>query len=273
MHKIFLCEDTPEGIFTGIYKAWEEGVNHTGVEVEGYQNMSLFVQYQKVVTDWELAQKVVRSVKEKISPLAYEQIYHATLCTDEDKAQKIYRYMRKGFRIGARILEALGDEDVLAVFEMDRQVSREAHVYLEIIRFEELQNHVLVARINPKCHVLPLIVEHFSDRLWQENWVILDTQRKISAVHMAKKGYFFTRNINEETLKKMKRSRTQQEMEKLWKCFFHSIAIDERKNEALQKQMMPLRYRKYMNEMTDEKETKKIDGKKEREKIWSKMNI
>lgn len=104
MKKIFLCEDTPEGIFTGIYKAWEMGVNETGVEVEGYQTMSLFAQYEQIETDWELAQKVVRSVKAKISPHVYEQIYRAALSIEEDKAQTIFQYMRKAFRMGERIV-------------------------------------------------------------------------------------------------------------------------------------------------------------------------
>lgn len=249
MKKIFLCEDTPEGIFTGIYKAWEMGVNETGVEVEGYQTMSLFAQYEQIETDWELAQKVVRSVKAKISPHVYEQIYRAALSIEEDKAQTIFQYMRKAFRMGERIVDALGDKDVLGVFEMDRQVAREAHYYLEFLRFEELDTGILLARINPKCHVLPLIVEHFADRLWLENWIILDTGRGLSSVHMAQKGYFFTNDITESSLESLPRSQNEQEMDKLWKCFFRSIAIGERRNDVLQRQMLPLRYRKYMNEM------------------------
>ncbi len=249
IEKVYLCEDTPEGIFTAIYKAWEYGINNTRVEVSGYQTMSLFAQYVEVETDLEVAQKVVRSVKRKISPRVYEQIYHAALSVEEDKAQIIYQFMRKGFKIGEKILDALGDKDVLRVFEMDRQVAREAHYYLEFLRFEELDTGVLSARISPKCNILPLIVEHFADRLWLENWIILDTKREISSVHMARKGYFFTNDISESRLQCLPRSENQQEMDKLWKRFFHTIAISERKNDTLQRQMLPLRYRKYMNEM------------------------
>ena len=148
-------------------------------------------------------------------------------------------------------MDALGDEDVRGVFEMDRQVSREAHSYLEFLRFEELDTGILAAKINPKCHILPLIVEHFADRLWLEHWIILDTGRGMSCVHMAKKGYFFTNDLKENSLKDLPKSKNEQEMDKLWKCFVHSIAIGERRNIVLQRQNLPLRYRTYMNEMQE----------------------
>ena len=38
------------------------------------------------------------------------------------------------------------------------------------------------------------------------------------------------------------------EDEDLWKCFFKSIAIEERNNPVCQRSFLPLRYRKYMTE-------------------------
>ena len=40
----------------------------------------------------------------------------------------------------------------------------------------------------------------------------------------------------------------QEEYVDLWKTFFQNIAITERKNEKLQKNNMPLHYRKYVTE-------------------------
>ena len=67
----------------------------------------------------------------------------------------------------------LHDDDVLKIFNIDKQVGRESHSFLEFVRFEELANSVLVSRIEPKSNIIPLISEHFADRLHCENWIIL----------------------------------------------------------------------------------------------------
>jgi len=41
------------------------------------------------------------------------------------------------------------------------------------------------------------------------------------------------------------------DIEDLWKTFFQTIAIEERKNERCQKSFMPKKYWKYMIEMED----------------------
>ena len=43
-------------------------------------------------------------------------------------------------------MEHLGNSDVARVFAMSRQVSNEAHMYEEVIRFRELENGVLFSR-------------------------------------------------------------------------------------------------------------------------------
>lgn len=85
----------------------------------------------------------------------------------------------------------LHDDDVLKIFNIDKQVGRESHSFLEFVRFEELANSVLVSRIEPKSNIIPLISEHFADRLNCENWIILDTGRNFAAIHEASKPVFF----------------------------------------------------------------------------------
>jgi len=107
---------------------------------------------------------------------------------------------------------------------------------LEFVRFEELANSVLVSRIEPKSNIIPLISEHFADRLHCENWIILDTGRNFAAIHEASKPVFFSYLTESELANFSVLSDT----------FFDTIAIKERCNPKLQQSNMPLRYRKYM---------------------------
>ena len=144
-------------------------------------------------------------------------------------------------------MNMLYDDVVLKIFNTDKQVGREAHNFLEFVRFEELANGVLVSRIEPKSNVTPLISEHFADRLHCENWIILDTKREFAAIHEASKPVVFS-HLTEDSLNSFSRlSDTEKDFQNLWKTFFDTIAIKERNNPKLQQNNMPLRYRKHMN--------------------------
>lgn len=245
---IYMCDGTVEGIFTAIYLAWADGTSRTDVRINGnYSTLSFFENYIEAKTDFSLAEKVCRSIKEKLSDDVYFHVYRAALSFNSDRASCIYRFLQKAFRYGPSVINALSDADVVRLFELDRQVGREAHSYLEFVRFEELKNKVLAARINPKSNILPLIEEHFSDRLYPENWIILDTKREFAAVHRARGSSFFCTLSEEQLIGFCEFSKEEQSFKQLWKTFFDTIAISERVNPELQKNMMPLRYRKYMS--------------------------
>ena len=246
---VYLCEDTLEGIFTAIYQAWADGTSHTDVRLQSdADTLSFFEEYKTVTTDTILADKVVHSIKHKLSDQVYYHVFRATLSSDPTKASHIYHFLQKAFKYGPNIIHQLNDDDVCKIFELTRFISNEAHRYLEFVRFEELRNGVLVSRINPKGNVVPIIAEHFADRLHCENWIILDTNREIAAVHSAHHGYILTTQISEDQLLHFStQSDNEQIYKDLWNTFFHTIAIEERKNTDLQRNMMPLRYRKYMD--------------------------
>jgi probable DNA metabolism protein len=244
---VYLCEDSIEGIFTGIYKAWEAGTSHTDVRIQAETTMSFFEDYIQVETNDELAAKVASSIQQKLSSDVYHTVYQGCMSDDEKKASCIYHFLQKAFRVGPEILNHLQDNDVATLFELSRRVGRESHFYLEFTRFEELENGVLCCKINPKSNVVPSIANHFSDRLHCENWIILDTTRNLAAVHKAHQGFVLTNNITEESLSSFCGiSKDELIFQQLWQRFFDTIAIKERVNPALQRNMMPLRYRKYM---------------------------
>lgn len=246
---IFLCEDTVDGIFTAIYKAWEVGTSHTDVRVKDNCEFSFFEEYTEVATDLSLSFKVADSINKKLGSEVFHYTYYSCLSNDKDKASCVYHFLRKAFRIGSNIMQYLSDSTVMRIFELTRAVSNEACRFREFIRFEELSNGILSGKINPKHNVVPLIADYFSDRMHNENWIILDTQKNISAVHKAHTGYVFTYDIDEAKLLSFcGLSDKENEFQALWKRFFDTIAIEERKNYNLQRNLMPLYARKYMKE-------------------------
>ncbi|WP_075717412.1 TIGR03915 family putative DNA repair protein [Roseburia sp. 499] len=253
---IFLCEDSVDGIFTGVYDAWASHYGHRNISLTTRtpDNYTLFDEYISVTPDAEKSHKVGNTLLQRLGANVYSQICEAASALEEpsrksnqlSKADAIYRTIVLGLSLkdGRHVLEYLGEPYVNRVFQLSRATSNEAHHLLGFLRFQELENGVLFARIHPKNDVLPLLGDHFSDRLPEENFMIYDETRKKAALHR-KGSYFFltgTEGLNEEMLHRF--SSEELEYQRLWCGFFESIAIEARRNPKLQNQNIPKRFQK-----------------------------
>lgn len=252
MH-IFLCEDSIDGIFTGIYDAWASRYGHKNIKlcINDTITYELFSEYITVTPDSEKSKKVGRTIIARLGMEVYQDILQAVLAHDDkkknkhpDKADCIYRTLLYGFSLadGHRILQALGNPYIARVFELSRSTGNEAHHLLGFLRFQELENGVLFSTIRPKNQVISVLAEHFTDRLPQEHFMIYDVTHQIAAIHKAGSGYFLTdaSNLNPDVITRL--SPAEKEYQKLWCGFFDSIAIEARKNPKLQSQNIPKRF-------------------------------
>lgn len=243
-----MCEDSFESIMTAVYDAWASRLGHENVrlELQGEYNLTLFAEYVTVETEEEKARKVVRTLRQKISEEVFEYVYKSAMSKEMDKADKIYRFIVQAIGQGAKVVNQFANPAVMDVFEMVRNVSQESHLLLGFIRFRELENGVLFAKITPKNHVLTLVAPHFEDRLSGEHWIIYDEVHKVAAVHAANTPWILTRDAVLDDIPIS--SEKQCDYEELWKIFFHTIGIEARKNPKCQRNMLPLWYRKNMLE-------------------------
>jgi probable DNA metabolism protein len=252
---IFVCEDSIEGIFTGIYDAWASKLGHANVElsITGLENMELFREYVPVKMDMEKAQKVTRTICDRMGMEVYEWICSALLSDNKERANAVYHTIVVGLQLrdGSKVMNHLTCSNVCKVFEYARSARREAHHYTGFLRFNELFNHVLFSKINPKNNILTILAPHFADRLPLENWIIYDERRGIFAVHECRKQWAIVlgAHINNKRINNF--SENEKEFQKLWKGFCESISVNERKDYLLQRQNLPLRYRSNMVEFAE----------------------
>ena len=214
MH-IFLCEDSIDGIFTGIYDAWASRYGHKNIKlcINDTITYELFSEYITVTPDSEKSEKVGRTIIARLGMEVYQDILQAVLAHDDKKknehpgkADCIYRTLLYGFSLedGHRILQALGNPYIARVFELSRSTGNEVHHLLGFLRFQELENGVLFSTIHPKNQVISVLAEHFTDRLPQEHFMIYDATHQIAAIHKAGSGYFLTdaSNLNQNIPKR-----------------------------------------------------------------------
>ena len=250
-----ICEDSLEGIFSGIYQAYlqkcplERVHLITGKE----ENYRLFAVYKRCESSRVQAEKVGRTLKRELSEEGYYRICRALASFEEDKAEAVFRtvVMALHRKRGGRILEDLKDSYIRRVFELDRAVGNETHFHIEFIRFQELAGGILYAQISPKNHILTFLMPHFTYRFPLENFVIHDMGRNLLAMHPAGGEYVLV--SGQENLKlNTVISEGEEKYSELFAEFFHTIAIKERTNSELQRGMLPIRYRKYMTEFKKE---------------------
>lgn len=252
MIRVFQCEDSLTGILAGVYDAWDSRLGHENVRLtaEAYGNLELFCEYVPVEPDPEKAGKVLRTIRKRMGEEACEMIARAAACPDPEKADAIYRMIVIGLHLpdGRQVTGMLTQPQIRRVFELSRRAWHIAHRYEGFVRFRELENGVLFARIDAEADVLPLIGAHFADRLPLENWMIFDRRRKKAAVHPADRPWFLLDEVDEESLSLLQESGEEARFQSLWKGFHRAIGIESRANSRLQASFLPLKFRTFMNE-------------------------
>ncbi len=249
---IYRCEDSIEGILTGVYDAWASVHRHEENRIEvcmkEWEEPLLFADYIDVVPDAEKSEKVQRSVRLRISEEAYEMVMKAVLSGEPEKGEIIYRFLIYAFREGARAGRNYGNPWVMRLFETVRNFDNESHHLKGFLRFDEQENGLLLARYAPKNNIMGDLMEHFSDRMNAESFMIFDEKRRIAGVYRPGTPWFVYR-LNEEEYRLFSEIYTEEDTYgALWKIFHRKIAIAERENASLQRNNLPLRFRPYMTE-------------------------
>lgn len=247
---ILQCEDSVEGILSAVYDAFVEKKKMSSytdgditIAIGDNLNVHLFARELEVKTDLEKAQKTLSAIQKRIGYQAYKNIVSALCHFALDRGDAVFGYLVKGFAMGAQVTEALSDPYVMRIMELSRKVDNESHLFCGFVRFHDL-GKFLYSEVDPKCNVLPQVMEHFEDRFPNEHYVIYDSRHHVALVHQAYgKSFFVYGDVwNIDTTKQ------HDYFEQLWEEYFRSIAIKERKNTRCQNNLVPKWYRKNMVE-------------------------
>lgn len=247
---VYRCEDSLEGIFTAIYLAYEEKRNHADILLSLDDEPLLFTEDVRVIPDLEKTRKVMNTLNRRFGEDNYLSLCEALATEDERKAQAVYATVVDGLKrnVGkGHLFDNLADDNVNQAFFLAKAAWREIHHLKGFVRFQELENGVLYTKISPGCNAMTFLMPHFADRLPIENFVIYDAKRNLFGIHPAGKQWYLLCG-EEERLLMPEFSKEELQYQELFKGFCHTIAVKERKNSQLQRNMLPLRFREYMIE-------------------------
>lgn len=244
--RVYLCEDSPEGILTAIYDAWtgRYGHSHNYIQLYSSGEINMFYEYIETKTDLAKAQSIATSIKRKISMDFYNIVEECLMSDEKTRADDIYRLIILGFAVGSSATSYLAYPAIQRIMKIEKNVWNEYHHYLGFLRFEELQDGTLFAKFRPHNNIISKVIPHFADRFPEENVMITDVSRHILAISKhGKIGYAIT-DIDFENIS-LPTSDNENLLKELWHNFIVSIEVKERRNLELQRQNMPLRFREF----------------------------
>lgn len=255
---VMVCEDSLDGIFTGIYEAYEKKLplSRTWLQIGEEDNIRLFTTYIEVKPNQEKAMKVVRTLKQRLGEDDYFTLCMALSSPSPDKAQAVFRTVVWGLKEKQcrSVMEHLTDDYIRRVLELSRNAGNELQHLKGFLRFHELEGDILYSVISPSNDLLPLLAIHFTDRLPKEDFVIFDEGRKLYAVHPSGRDWFMMKDCPEtEAIGQMAMTKEEEYYQDLFRHFVKCISIEARANYQLQRNMLPIHFRKYMVEFNQSK--------------------
>ncbi len=240
------------GLLTAVFESYERRHKSVQLFCSAHFEPQIFAEHLEVYTDASKAKRVWTGLKKKISQTHQKHFYSAFLAEQTAIFQQLFDYAHyifdnpKGYDVN------YGNEAVLGIAQMSQKVHREKHRMEAFIRFKKGNNGLFFALVNPDYNVLPLIIKHFKNRYADQPWIIYDEKRKYG-IHYDLHGIQeVTMDFKTENTLVAAADITLDEKEELyttlWKDYFKSTNIVERKNMKLHIQHVPKRYWRYLTE-------------------------
>lgn len=184
-----------------------------------------------------------------IGIINFNVLFYLYLSNEKNKENIMYYFYLNALRYKDTILKRRNLNCVTEANRIIKYVKGENHKFKGFVRFKELNGGILYSEINPTNNILPILSIHFKNRLKEECWIIKDVNRNIYALYDKKAIQIV--NVEKVPINVENLSNTEIEMETMWKTFYNTIGIEERKNDRCRMNFMPKKYWKYILEVRD----------------------
>lgn len=242
--RTYLYDGSFESFLTALALALERGGEGCAVAREGAAEEDLFTEFVRSGTDPSKAAAMRAFFGRHGSGQSWYHVRYAFLSEVAGAETAVLAYARLLPEKGRGADDMLADDRVKKVHGLSASVAGEAHMFKGFVRFQELADRTLYAKIEPDHNVLPLLTGHFRARLENFDWVIHDARRGKAALYFG--GRLIYAPLTRE--RALEFAGKEAEVQALWKHFFRTAAIKERVNPELQRRNVPLKYRRHLTE-------------------------
>ena len=239
---ILVYDKTFEGFLSLVYEVYYKKLSPTSI-LKTTPNNLVLEEMIIIKTDETKSAKVLNAFQNKFLKKHFETILNVFMCDSVNFELDLLHFIILGFK-NQNELSNINHSFVFNIQNLQKELFRQYHKMSGFIRFIELDDGTLYAKIDTKFNLVYFLGKHFLKRFNNQTYIIHDIKRKIAFV----KNSSFLGIQNIASFEEPKISQNEEKFSTLWKTFFHSVAIESRTNKKVQKQMVPLIYRTYMNE-------------------------
>ncbi len=243
---ILVYDGTFEGFLSLVYEVYYKKLKPIKI-YRTLPNEMIFDDIIKIDTTKEEYEKVLNALKIKFPNEMIEKILNIFMCDSKDFELALLEYIIIGFKESKQLFN-INNSCVFYLNSLEKELFRNVHKMTGFIRFEELEDKTLYAKIESKFNVVYFLGKHFLKRFNNQNFIIHDINRKLAFVKIENDFSIQEVAYFDEPIY----SSNEEKFQKLWKSFFKGVTINERKNLKLQTQMVPLLYRTYMSEFKNQ---------------------
>jgi probable DNA metabolism protein len=272
---IYLYDGTFDGFLTCVYEHYYSA-GARGICPPGAYQPDMLARVRETPTDETKAEKVEAAIRDRISPYALARIYRVFRTSTEGKEMALLNYIRFCFKCGPGAAFLHTHPIVNPINAAELKIGNEVHRLCGLIRFSvvtaadaygaaataggaegprlpaarsgaEPAPEVLYARVSPDHEVLEFLAPHFTDRFKNDPFIIHDTKRNKALIALHKRWHIA--DFTERDAQLFNSSASEKAYRDLWRGYFQTIAIKERKNSRCQRNLMPARYWQYLPEM------------------------
>ena len=243
---ILLYDGTFEGFLSLVYEVYYKKLKPTKI-YKTLPNEILFEEILEINSSKESGIKVLNAIKTKFPKEILEKILNIFMCDSKEFEMALLEYIVIGFK-DSKQLYNINNSCVFYLNNLEKELFRVTHKLTGFIRFEELEDKTLYAKIESKFNVVYFLGKHFLKRFNNQNFIIHDINRKLAFIKIENDFSIQEVAYFDEPIY----SSNEEKFQKLWKSFFKGVTINERTNLKLQTQMVPLLYRTYMSEFKNQ---------------------
>ena len=165
------------------------------------------------------------------------------MCDTKEFELSLLKYIILGFKNKNELFN-INRPEVLTLQTIEKELFTKLHKMYGFIRFQELEDGILYAKLESNFNLVYFLGKHFFKRLNNQDFIIHDINRELAFIKNGKK-------VSVEKIIEFEEpniSIQEEKFTKLWNRFFKATTIKSRTNTKCQQNLVPLLYRTYMTE-------------------------
>ena len=234
----YLYDGTFDGFLTIVFNSYSNKTLPQKIFPEVDYSPNFLDKTLYIPTDFEKSKRVFAGIEKNIGYDALYNTYYAFLSNEKEKEIYLLKYVCDGFDIGPKINNRITISYVFKVMHMRKRALSECHRLKGLLSFQEVGKNLYYASVHPENNIIEPLGHHLIRRLPTQNFIIHDKTRNICLLYNGKEYQV----IDSTNLKIPDISEEEEKYQELWKLFFKTISISERKNPRCQMQYMPKKY-------------------------------